>query len=72
MVVGGLCVCGISFDDSTQAIDFDRPVISPTCDDTGEIWTAWLEPQVSNYDSQDWKLTIDLTSDKIYVTGHSG
>lgn len=36
-------LCGFSYDDTPYAIDFTRPVTDTVCDDTGEIWTVWLE-----------------------------
>ena len=47
-------------------------MIDPTCDDTGEIWTVWLECHAGDYNPEEWKIAIDSEVDKIYVTGHSG
>lgn len=68
----GAGLCGFNYDDTQYEIDFTRPVISPTCTDAGEIWHAWLEPQAGDYNSEEWKIAIDLNTDKIYVTGHTG
>ena len=52
---------GITLDDSQYELSFARPMISnPVCDDSGQIWSTWLEPLDPAGNSEALKVVLDL------------
>ena len=61
--------CDFQYDREDYYIDFDPPLITaPSCSDSGNFWTTWIEP-LDPYDSlNDFRVSIDIETSKIRVT----